>query len=122
MSALESSGEEILRKKWKPNPTMAQVFEAVLRHFFAGRPDTAILLVKELGSYGDNNFWITVNGITYLVKVHSGVKSKDMIQHLQLGGAPGGSGDYRKSAIHLQHSIMTHLDACGITTDFDSRG
>ena len=111
--------EEILRKKLKPNPNVDQVIDAVRLHFFDGKQDVNIQLVKELDSYDDKNLWITVDGTNYLAKVHNGVESRDLIQYLPEGNPSDSKsiGDFQKSAIHLQHSIMTHLDKCGISTN-----
>jgi hypothetical protein len=120
-----NSEEEILRKKLKPDPTVDQVIDAVRTHFYDGKQEQQdgpdIRLVKELDSYDDRNLWITVNGTNFLAKVHNGVESRDLIQHLrdvnESGTSESETGDYRKSAIHLQHSIMAHLNDCGITTN-----
>jgi len=115
-----NSEEEILRKKLKPDPTVDQVLDAVRSHFYDGKqqqddgPD--IRLVKELDSYDDRNLWITVNGTNFLAKVYNGVESRDLIQHLG-DDIESETGDYHKSAIHLQHSIMAHLNDCGIITN-----
>lgn len=109
-----TSEEEILRKKLKPDPSVEQVLDSVRTHFYDGSRNVDIRLVKELDSYDDRNLWITVDGTNFLAKVHNGVESRDLIQYLQEDNAVG---DYRQSAIHLQHSIMTHLNECGITTN-----
>jgi len=113
-----TSEEEILRKKLKPDPTVEQVIDSVRAHFYDGRHDVDIRLVKELDSYDDRNLWITVDGTNFLAKVHNGVESRDLIRYLRDDDdSESGVGDYRRSAIHLQHSIMTHLNDCGITTN-----
>lgn len=109
-----NSGEEILRKQLKPDPTADQVIDAVRTYFYDGKEDVEIKLKKELDSYDDRNFWITVDGINYLAKVHNGVESRDLIQYLQKDKESSG---YQKSAIHLQNAIMTHLNDCGISTN-----
>lgn len=106
-----SSEEEILRKKLKPDPSAEQVLDAVRTLFYDDRQDVDIRLKKELESYDDRNFWITVDGTNYLAKVHNGVESRDLIQYLD------GGGDFQKSAIHLQNTIMTHLNSSGISTN-----
>lgn len=108
----DNGEDEILRKKLKPNPSVEQVLEAVRFHFFGAGVAHRVELVKELDSYDDKNLWITVNGTNYLAKVHNGVESRDLIQHLLTG-----KGEIRKSAIHLQQSIMGHLNDCGIATN-----
>lgn len=115
-----SSEEEILRKKLKPNPTVDQVLDAVSAHFYGGEQNVEIQLIKELDSYDDCNLWIRVDETNYLAKVHNGVESRDLIQYLDVetDGAVTATGEsYCKAAIHLQHSIMTHLNNCGITTN-----
>mmetsp|Transcript_27678 Transcript_27678/g.60951 ORF Transcript_27678/g.60951 Transcript_27678/m.60951 type:complete len:442 (-) Transcript_27678:55-1380(-) len=109
-----SSEEEILRKQLKPDPTADQVIDAVRTYFYNGKEGVDIKLKKELDSYDDRNFWITVDGINYLAKVHNGVESRDLIQYLQKDNESSG---YQKSAIHLQNAIMTHLNDCGISTN-----
>jgi len=120
-SDANNSKEEILRKKLKPDPTVDQVLDAVRTHFYDGKQDVDIKLIKELDSYDDRNLWITVDGTNFLAKVHNGVESRDLIQHLRHDDADAVSdkekGGYRKSAIHLQNTIMTHLNECGITTN-----
>ena len=122
--ASASSEEEILRKKLKPDPDVEQVIDAVRTHFYNGNKDVSIRLVKELDSYDDKNLWITVDGTNYLAKVHNGVESRDLIQYLQGEDSSNNDDDdndagcdCRKAAIHLQHSIMTHLNASGISTN-----
>ena len=112
-----NSEEEILRKKLKPDPTVEQVLDAVRTYFYDGKEDVDIQLKKELESYDDRNLWITVDGTDYLAKVHNGVESRDLIQYLKGDGGDNAEKDYRKSAIHLQNAIMTHLNDCGITTN-----
>ena len=116
-----TSDEEILRKKLKPDPTVEQVLDSVRTYFYNGRKDVDIRLVKELDSYDDRNLWITVDGTNFLAKVHNGVESRDLIQYLRDDDSDSGFGDYRQSAIHLQHSIMTHLNECGITTNMPQK-
>ena len=118
-SSNSNNEEEILRKKLKPNPTVEQVIDVVRNQFCDGNEDVDIKLKKELESYDDRNLWITVDGVDYVAKVHNGVESRDLIQYLKDGDATGDNAeeDYRKSAIHLQNSIMTHLNDCGITTN-----
>ncbi len=114
----DTSEEEILRKKLKPDPTVEQVIDAVRTHFYNGNQSVIIDLVKELDSYDDKNLWIKVDGINYLAKVHNGVESRDLIQYMGDDDASNDAcGDCRKAAIHLQHSIMTHLNASGISTN-----
>jgi len=118
--AADTSEEEILRKKLKPDPTVDQVIDAVRTHFYDGSQSIRIQLIKELDSYDDKNLWITVDGTNYLAKVHNGVESRDLIQYLGDDNASNDAcetGDCRKAAIHLQHSIMTHLNASGISTN-----
>ena len=118
--AADTSEEEILRKKLKPDPTVDQVIDAVRTHFYDGSQSVRIQLIKELDSYDDKNLWITVDGTNYLAKVHNGVESRDLIQYLGGDNASNDAcetGDCRKAAIHLQHSIMTHLNASGISTN-----
>lgn len=113
-SSNNNSEEEILRKKLKPDPTADQVLDAVRTYFYDGKNDVEIKLKKELDSYDDRNFWITVDGTDYLAKVHNGVESRDLIQYLQNDKENSG---YQKSAIHLQNAIMTHLNDCEISTN-----
>ena len=48
-------------------------------------------------------------GNHFLAKVHNGVESRDFIELCK-------KGDYKKSVIHLQNSIMDHLNKNGIST------
>ena len=117
MSDVNTSEEEILRKKLKPDPTVEQVIDAVRLHFYNNDAAVNIQLVKELDSYDDKNLWIKVNGTNYLAKVHNGVESRDLIQYLPSDDSNDATDDCCKAAIHLQHSIMTHLKASGISTN-----
>ncbi|KAL3908836.1 MAG: hypothetical protein SGILL_008328 [Bacillariaceae sp.] len=91
--------------------------------------------MAELESYDDKNLWIRFEGNDWLVKVHNGVESKDLIDKLEISNAkrkheesssssPSSSSSsstsesYKQSAIHLQNAMMMHLREHGITTNY----
>ena len=120
----KSNEEEILRKRLKPTPTVEEVIDVIRKYYFNdhdGDRRVDIQVVKELDSYDDYNLWVTVDGENFLVKVHNGVESRDMLQHLESNNNDDNDDDekedYRKSAIYLQHAIMVHLNDSGITTN-----
>lgn len=103
----ERSDEE-MRKLLKPTPSAEDVLLALQKSY--AEPGQEIKFVKDLESYDDRNFWIEIDGKPFLVKVHNGVESKDLIQLCKE------EGGYKKSVIHLQNSIMEHLSNNGIAT------
>ena len=107
MSEETEVSDEQMRKLLKPTPSAEQILVALQGSYV--EPGQAINFVKDLESYDDRNFWIEVNGKNYLAKVHNGVESRDFIELCK-------KGDYKKSVIHLQNSIMEHLNKNGITT------
>lgn len=121
----KSNEEEILRKRLKPTPTVEEVIDVIRKYYYFNDHDgdrrVDIQVVKELDSYDDYNLWVTVDGENFLVKVHNGVESRDMLQHLESNNNDDNDDDekedYRKSAIYLQHAIMVHLNDSGITTN-----
>ena len=96
----EEPSDEEWRKLLKPTPSAEQVLVALQGTY--AEEGTAVKFVKDLESYDDRNFWLEIDGVPYLVKVHNGVESKDFIDHFQ-------QGDYVKSIIHMQNVIMEHL-------------
>ena len=113
----EPSDEE-MRKLLKPNPTSEEVLQ-VIKESYAPKEGQVIKLVKELESYDDKNFWIEIDNVPYLAKVHNGVESKDLIKSLSSTSSSSSSSstdEYKKSAIHLQNTMMEHLSQHGIST------
>jgi Ser/Thr protein kinase RdoA (MazF antagonist) len=100
--------DEEMRKLLKPNPSAEQILVALQSNY--AEPGQEIKFIKDLDSYDDRNFLLEVAGTQYLAKVHNGVESKDFIElH--------GKGEYEKSVIHFQNSVMEHLNKRGITTN-----
>lgn len=106
MNEEKESSDEEMRKLLKPSPSAEQILVALQGSYI--EPGQSINFVKDLESYDDRNFWIEVNGTNYLAKIHNGVESQDFIQLHK-------KGEYKKSVIHLQNSIMEHLNKHGIT-------
>jgi Ser/Thr protein kinase RdoA (MazF antagonist) len=107
MSDEKQASDEELRKLWKPTPSAEHILLALQGSYI--EPGRSIHFVKDLESYDDRNFWIEVSGRNYLAKVHNGVESRDFIELNE-------KGEYKKSVIHLQNTIMEHLNKNGITT------
>lgn len=112
------SNEEELRKLLKPDPTWEQIHDLVSWHFdyLSGDGDGKVTLVKELDSYDDRNFWISLDGKQdFLVKVHNGVESRELLDRMEEDNATDDA--YKTSVIHLQNAIMEKLLEDGITTN-----
>jgi Ser/Thr protein kinase RdoA (MazF antagonist) len=107
-SSEKDPSDEEMRKLLKPTPSADQVLE-VLKHRYA-QPAQEIKLVRELESYDDKNFWVEIDGTSYLAKVHNGVESKDFLKLWKEESASN------KSVIHLQNAIMEYLSSHGIST------
>lgn len=106
-SEKEPSDEE-MRKLLKPNSTPDQVVAALKKSY--AKPGQEVKMVKELDSYDDKNYWVEINNIPYLAKVHNGVESKDFIKFWKEESA------FEKSVIHMQNTIMEHLNYHGISS------
>ena len=109
--------DEEMRKLLKPKPTQAQIIEIIQKHYVKSTTDdhpsvVEVEVVRELESYDDFNFWIKIgkdDKKDYLVKVHNGVESKDLLDCMQ-------AGTYEKSVIHLQNTMMQQLSENGVVT------
>jgi len=110
--AEKDPSDEEMRKLLKPAPSAEQILVALQGSYVV--PGQEIKFVKDLESYDDRNFWVEIDGIPHLTKVHNGVESKDFIELYQ-------KGEYSKSVIHLQNTIMEHLNANGIVTSAPKR-
>ena len=123
----ETTNEEELRKLLKPVPTVEQILE-VVQAAFLNADGVDIKVVKELESYDDKNLWIRFSGNDWLVKVHNGVESKDLIERLDASSAKrkheescsssSSNEHHKKSAIHLQNAMMMHLHENGIMSNY----
>lgn len=107
LPAKKEPSDEEMRKLLKPTPSAEQVLVALQGSY--AEPGQSITFVKDLESYDDRNFWVEIDGTPFLAKVHNGVESKDFIELHK-------KGEYRKSVIHLQNSMMEHLNKHGINT------
>jgi Ser/Thr protein kinase RdoA (MazF antagonist) len=103
----DTPSDEVMRKLLKPDTTPEQVVE-VLRKSYAKEGD-AITIKRELDSYDDKNYWVTIGGTDYLAKVHNGVESKDLLDC-------SSAGDVTTSVIYLQNAMMNHLAERGVAT------
>jgi Ser/Thr protein kinase RdoA (MazF antagonist) len=101
--------DEEMRKLLKPNPTADQVLAAVQKSFV--REGQSLKIVQMLESYDDRNYWVDVSGTSYLVKVHNGVESLNFIKLWKEESA------HERSVIHLQNTIMEHLNRHEVTTN-----
>jgi len=99
--------DEAMRKLLTPTPSVEHILMALQGSYV--EPGQEIHFVKDLESYDDRNVWVEINGKNYLVKVHNGVESQDFVNLYK-------AGEYQKSVIHLQNSIMEHLNKNGIPT------
>ncbi|CAB9520365.1 Inosine triphosphate pyrophosphatase [Seminavis robusta] len=101
----EELSDEEMRKLLQPNPSHKEMIELVKTHF-ASSPDDTVAVKKDLDSYDDCNFWMTIGSTDYLVKVHNGVESKDTIRAMQHND--------QDSVIHFQYAVMKALGDAGI--------
>eukprot|EP00980_Cylindrotheca_fusiformis_P017910 scaffold5682_cov140-Cylindrotheca_fusiformis.AAC.21 len=62
----EPSDEE-MRKLLLPKPSNEQLIAALTKSFAKAGQDVKI--VKELESYDDKNFWVSIDGTNYLAKL-----------------------------------------------------
>jgi len=108
MTAADQPSDEEMRKRLLPNPSDEQLIAAVTKSF--AKPGQKVTIVKKLESYDDKNFWVDIDGTHYLAKCHNGVESSDFIKLWKEESA------HEKSVIHLQTTIMKHLNENGITT------
>ncbi|KAI2506589.1 Pyrophosphatase [Fragilaria crotonensis] len=105
--AAELSDEE-MRKLLKPVCTLEQVEEAVQKSF-----GDNIKVLKALDSYDDQNFMAEREGVYYLVKVHNGFESRDLIEAYESSGR---NYDACTSVIHYQTAVMERLHQHGVPT------
>jgi Ser/Thr protein kinase RdoA (MazF antagonist) len=103
-----SSSDEVMRKLLKPDPTPQQVID-VLKKSYAKDEDDVITIKRELDSYDDKNYWVTIGDTEYLAKVHNGVESKDLLDC-------SAAGDVTQSVIYLQTTMMRRLAQQGLAT------
>ncbi|CAJ1942564.1 unnamed protein product [Cylindrotheca closterium] len=108
MSAKDEPSDEEMRKLLLPNPSDDQLIAAVQKSF--AKPGQKVSIVKKLESYDDKNFWVDIDGTYYLAKCHNGVESRDFIKLWKEESA------HEKSVIHMQTTIMKHLNENGVTT------
>lgn len=114
----ELSDEE-LRKLLKPIPTNDEALKIVRNAINSHAEDDMIEIVRPLDSYDDCNFQISINGVSFLLKIHNGVESADFMHHCKDTSdyfAPGQA----KSVIHLQNAMLWTLDRAGIPTSAPS--
>ena len=97
-SSSQQSDEE-LRKCLKPNPTEDQVLNAVQETYKTSQ----VSIVKQLESYDDCNYLISIDDKKYLAKVYNGVESAAYIRATD-------SDSCYLSSIHLHSYIFLHLD------------
>lgn len=100
--------DEEMRKLLKPNPSAEQILLALQSSY--AEPGQEIKFIKDLDSYDDRNFLLEIAGTPYLAKVHNGVESNDFLDHYR-------RGEYQKSVIHFQNSVMEHLNKRGVATN-----
>jgi Ser/Thr protein kinase RdoA (MazF antagonist) len=102
----EISDEE-LRKLTKPNPSNEELL-TLIKESFSEDPSTAkVEIRKQLDSYDDRNFLITLDGVKYLLKIHNGVESADYIR----------ANRQSSSKLDLSNTMYRHLSQNGITTN-----
>ena len=96
-SSSQQSDEE-LRKCLKPNPTEDQVLKAVQETYKTSQ----VSIVKQLESYDDCNYLISIDDKKYLAKVYNGVESAAYIRATD-------SDSCYLSSIHLHSYIFLHF-------------
>jgi Ser/Thr protein kinase RdoA (MazF antagonist) len=125
-TTVENPTDEELRKLLIPDPSVEQILDVIRKSFLLKNDDydsseqqdkatisADIQVIRELDSYDDKNLWISINGTHFLVKVHNGVESQDLIEKLH----DNTNSSYKASAIHLQNAMMMHLNQHGISTN-----
>jgi Ser/Thr protein kinase RdoA (MazF antagonist) len=101
----DSLSDEELRKLLKPAPSNDEII-ALIQSTYARSGDT-VEIIKELESYDDRNYWMKIDGMEYLVKVHNGVESLDLCKALETPG--------HGAVIQFQYEIMLALFQHGMS-------
>ena len=106
--------DEQMRKLLKPKVPEERIIQIIKSHF--ALDGQSVIIIKEMDSYDDQNFYVQIGDKHYLFKVHNGVESNDLSNALQKA-----NGDYYKkgsmtSCIHLQNAIIDTLTRHNITT------
>lgn len=94
--------DEELRKLWKPKVSESDAL-VLLRRLADVTAECSVL--QSLDSYDDVNFHVNINGISFLLKIHNGVESRDYLK------------DRESSVIHLQLKIMEKLKEANIPSN-----
>jgi Ser/Thr protein kinase RdoA (MazF antagonist) len=107
--------DEEWRKLLKPKPSKELVIELMKTHFASSHDDddevgvvVVVVVKKELDSYDDCNFWISMKDSDYLVKFHNGVESKSATNAMMANDDDKQEQD--SSVIHYQYAIMKALE------------
>jgi Ser/Thr protein kinase RdoA (MazF antagonist) len=108
MSVSDPPSDEEMRKLLKPAPTEDQVLELLKDHYGGN-----VAIVKQLDSYDDSNYLVTIDGISRLLKIHNGVESEDYVRVKTANFYEKGK---MTSVIHLQNAIMELLNEHEICT------
>jgi hypothetical protein len=66
-TGIEEPSDEEMRKLLLPNPSNEQLIDAVRKCF--AKPGQDVKIVKNLESYDDKNFWVSIDGTYYLAKL-----------------------------------------------------
>ena len=81
MASPTANGDELsdeeMRKLLKPNCSPEQVLEVIRQSYCKDK--SQLELMRALDSYDDQNFWIKVDGTSFLAKVHNGVESNCLL-------------------------------------------
>eukprot|EP00586_Coscinodiscus_wailesii_P011289 CAMPEP_0172502198 /NCGR_PEP_ID=MMETSP1066-20121228/157712_1 /TAXON_ID=671091 /ORGANISM="Coscinodiscus wailesii, Strain CCMP2513" /LENGTH=177 /DNA_ID=CAMNT_0013277369 /DNA_START=27 /DNA_END=557 /DNA_ORIENTATION=- len=100
------ASDEEMRKLLKPNPTVDQLTDVIKLNYTEPGSSTKVVIVKQLDSYDDVNYLVTLDDVKYLVKVHNGVESREYITSRRQ--------NLHKSCIELSTAIIHHLHSHSI--------
>jgi len=101
-----TSDDEKLRKLLKPKASSKQIVQVLEESYCNNDIDgSTCKVIKELESYDDNNFLVSIQGTKYLLKVSNGVET---LSHIK---------QPRNSVIHLQNMIFQQLPKFNLTSN-----
>jgi Phosphotransferase enzyme family len=125
--------DEEWRKLLKPAPTKEQILEILQTSYTTAAPEnnnnrrSVVKVIKQLDSYDDVNYMVTIDETLYLCKIHNGVESRELINvmHNSSEQAQQGVDYYYKpghmnSAIHLQNAILSLLSSSSSSSSSNS--
>lgn len=116
-SANETGGEpsdEEMRKLLKPKVTADEVTALLEKHYVSESQEVKVL--RELDSYDDVNYMVSLGETSYLFKIHNGVESRDYLDVVKEADGEFYRKGAMKSVIQLQTAIMYNLKRNDVST------